>query len=97
MFIGDQNRIISYIVVEGGIQSSNCGGCSGMSRLLLNFLCTASVPVSRAAYGSGIGSIFLDDLLCEGTESSLLECPIRNGGRHNCNHSEDAGVQCEGT
>ena len=62
----------------------------------LIFFCTASVPVSRAVYGSGIGSIFLDDLLCEGTESSLLECPTRNDGLHNCNHSEDAGVQCEG-
>jgi len=67
-----------------------------VSRLLLNFFCTASVPVSRAAYGSGIGSIFLDDLLCEGTESSLLECPTRNVSLHNCDHSEDAGVQCEG-
>ena len=62
---------------------------------LISF-CTASVPVGRASYGSEMGSIFLDDLLCEGTESSQLECPTRNNGLHNCDHSEDAGVQCEG-
>lgn len=48
-------------------------------------------------YGSGSGPILLDNLRCEGTESSLLNCahdqPI---GDTDCDHSEDAGVACEG-
>ena len=62
----------------------------------LILFCTASVPVGGASYGSGVGDIYLDDLLCEGTEPSLFECPTRSGGLHDCDHSEDAGVRCEG-
>ena len=43
-----------------------------------------------------MGDIYLDDLLCEGTEPSLFECPTRSDGLHDCDHSEDAGVRCEG-
>ena len=35
--------------------------------------------------------------MCRGTESSLLECSTNPIGLHNCDHSEDAGVKCEGT
>ena len=35
--------------------------------------------------------------MCEGHESSLLECVTSDQiGVHNCEHSEDAGVSCEG-
>ena len=47
--------------------------------------------------GEGIGPIFLDQLMCNGSEASLLEClPSENIGLHNCRHDEDAGVRCEG-
>ena len=35
--------------------------------------------------------------MCKGTESSLLECSTNAIGQHNCDHSEAAGVRCEGT
>ena len=43
-----------------------------------------------------IGPIFMDNVGCLGTESSLLECSHRGGigVYHNCSHSEDAGVRC---
>ena len=47
-------------------------------------------------FGAGARDILLDNLACNGDESSLLECqsnPIEN---HNCDHSEDAGVRCQG-
>ena len=51
-----------------------------------------------AYYGSGSEnqSIFLDNVICQGIESSLLDCATNPIGEHNCDHSEDAGVRCEG-
>ena len=46
-------------------------------------------------FGRGRGTIFLDELECNGTETKLVECD-RHGrwGKHNCYHREDAGVHC---
>jgi len=56
-----------------------------------------TLPVSGAFYGMGNGSIFLDNVLCRGSESNLLQCTRARREEFNCDHSEDAGVRCDGT
>ena len=42
----------------------------------------------------GTGQIWMDDITCTGTETSLQDCPSQTIGNHNCGHHEDAGVTC---
>uniref|UniRef100_A0A8C8CUZ8 SRCR domain-containing protein n=1 Tax=Oncorhynchus tshawytscha TaxID=74940 RepID=A0A8C8CUZ8_ONCTS len=42
----------------------------------------------------GVGKIWFDDLRCTGTEASVFDCPHNGMGINNCQHNEDAGVQC---
>ena len=45
-------------------------------------------------FGAGNGSIFLDSVMCTGTEDRLVDCPAST--ENTCSHSDDAGVQCGG-
>lgn len=51
-----------------------------------------AIPRLAAFYGQGRGSIYLDDVMCNGTEQRLTDC--RASSTHNCVHGEDAGVTC---
>ena len=55
-----------------------------------------SEALADAHFGPGVGQIALDELGCASIEMSLLACPHRRLFRHNCNHSDDAGVNCTG-
>ena len=54
-----------------------------------------SKPTRDAFFGQGTGDIILDNVQCTGNEQRLIECT--SSADLNCDHSEDAGVQCEGT
>ena len=61
------------------------------------FITSGAVAVtSTSYYGQGSGGIFLDQVNCDGTESSLISCSSSGVGVHTCDHSRDAGVQCQG-
>ena len=45
-------------------------------------------------YGSGSGQIWLDDVQCNGDETSLAECGHNGWGVHNCGHGEDVSIAC---
>ena len=47
-----------------------------------------------AYFGEGTGAIVMDNVRCTGTELSLTGCS--HDTTHDCSHSEDAGVRCNG-
>lgn len=52
---------------------------------------------STVMFGQASGPIFLENLRCSGDESAIFDCPQSVLGLHQCDHSQDAGVQCNGT
>ena len=56
----------------------------------------ASEATTGASFGQGSVDIVLDDVRCTGNEQSIFQCPHGGYGRHNCGHSDDAGVRCSG-
>ena len=71
------------------------------SEYLCKLICNCAafvggIAYSNARFGAGTGPIVLDDVQCSSTSSQLLECSSRPILTHNCQHSDDASVGCEG-
>lgn len=50
--------------------------------------------VSTFTANAGTGNIWLDNVNCSGNEETIVSCSKNSWGQHNCNHNEDAGVEC---
>uniref|UniRef100_K1QMN9 Neurotrypsin n=1 Tax=Magallana gigas TaxID=29159 RepID=K1QMN9_MAGGI len=61
---------------------------------MLGFSRENAIPKPSAYFGQGRGRIWMDDIVCQGTERDLFHCNKSSVGTHNCGHSEDAGVIC---
>ena len=46
-------------------------------------------------FSNSAGQIWLSNVQCLGTETTLASCPHSGFGVHNCRHYEDAGVRCQ--
>ena len=57
------------------------------------FFPPAGFPLTTG-FRNGAGQIWLDEVTCSGTEARLVDCDHFGFGFHNCDHSEDAGVNC---
>ncbi|NXE14191.1 C163A protein, partial [Lophotis ruficrista] len=55
---------------------------------------SAVSALSDAAFGKGTGPIWLEKVHCKGTELSLWDCPDKPLFSNNCDHKEDAAVNC---
>ncbi|KAF1459331.1 hypothetical protein FQV21_0012975, partial [Spheniscus demersus] len=55
---------------------------------------SAVSALSEAAFGEGTGPIWLEEVHCKGTELSLWDCPANTLFCKNCDHKEDAAVDC---
>ncbi|KAK1790414.1 hypothetical protein P4O66_014312 [Electrophorus voltai] len=57
--------------------------------------CGEAVDVlGNSHFGPGSGPIWMDDVDCSGSESTLKNCRSAGWGKHNCNQTKNAGVIC---
>ena len=93
---GDRDTSGTVEVFVNGWWGTVCDDGWGMSQA--SVVCRqlgfrgASVARTDAYYGRGHGEILMDDVECKGWEGNLQACS--HDTSHNCDHSEDAGVDC---
>ena len=59
------------------------------------FFFTDIAPNPLLYHDGSLVTYWLDDLKCDGDESSLLDCESGDLGLHNCGPYERAGVACK--
>ncbi|KAL4219354.1 scavenger receptor [Mactra antiquata] len=96
---GDRGRVE---VLYNGIWGTVCDDTWSVSDAavvcrMLGLPFSGAVPLSIAAFGQGTGQIFMDNVECIGTETTIVDCKFNGWTINNCNHGEDASVICQDT
>nr|XP_046150726.1 HHIP-like protein 1 [Oncorhynchus gorbuscha] len=93
--LSDRGRVEIYIRGEWGTVCDDLFNSKAATVVCQQLGFPVALRVAkRAELGGGSGSILLDDVECEGTERTLLDCKRSKLGKHNCAHDEDVGVVC---
>ena len=72
--------------------------CTSMYMYISAYVCVLCAGIAYGGggvhFGGGNRLIYLDNVECDGTEATLLNCRGVEPGAHNCDPSENAGVFC---
>ncbi|KAM3595498.1 uncharacterized protein V6R79_024376 [Siganus canaliculatus] len=93
---GNQGRVEIYINGEWGTVCDDLWNTKNAAVVCRQLGFRYALKAAKnSEFGEGKDlRILLDDVQCEGTETSLLDCQHASVGTHNCAHYEDAGVIC---
>ena len=89
---------------QWGTVSDDAGDSSGNDQLNNNMATVVCKMLGMGGgqvytdtqYGGGVGPIWMDDVNCSGSETSIFDCPNLGEGKegNDGGHSEDVGVCC---
>ena len=100
-------RLVGGLTAAEGRVEVNYGGTWGTvcndsswglndAMVVCRMLGYSSVLAAHVKYRQGSGNVWMSNLACSGSESSISECPHLGWGQTACSHSQDAGVTCGG-
>ncbi len=84
-------RNITFIVIKNILHAEKILTCPNSVVCRMNGYAYGEVLSETSA---GTGTIWLDDIHCTGSETTLTNCSHGGWGNHNCGHGEDVSVQC---
>uniref|UniRef100_A0A8C1KS91 Soluble scavenger receptor cysteine-rich domain-containing protein SSC5D n=2 Tax=Cyprinidae TaxID=7953 RepID=A0A8C1KS91_CYPCA len=91
-------RVEVYYNGEWGTVCDDYWGVANTAVVCRELGCDETSNTMRAVhFGPGSGKIWMDNVRCSGSESSIFDCSKTKMGDHNCRHSEDVGVVCSGS
>ncbi|XP_076834262.1 HHIP-like protein 1 [Brachyhypopomus gauderio] len=92
----DRGRVEIYVSGEWGTVCDDLWNLENAAVVCRQLGFSGALKASKSAeFGEGKHlKTLLDDVQCEGTEETLLDCQHAGVGVHNCAHYEDAGVIC---